>query len=107
MRALNIWMVVLACMSGCAVRLVGNADPTFIAHIDPSIANDRDRAPLALRWHGDVFDIVLSLLDVEGYAAYLERLRIAAEPIPHPMRVTETVPADVLDRLDAIRISQR
>jgi hypothetical protein len=94
MRTLLVgWLLVLA--SGCAVRAGGAFEPQFADAIDPTIAVDRLHG---YRWdRHDVISIGFSY-----YETWLATLA-AADRIPPPIRVTEIVPADVLDRLDAVR----
>jgi hypothetical protein len=105
MALVGLLMLAAASTTGCYAGM--NADrQTFAGHIDPSISVERMRAfdqqpwafalrrnTLSTAWRG--------LFGLEGNAAYWRRAIAAAERIPEAKPVRESVPADVLDRLDA------
>ena|SRR5436190_1180702 len=77
-------------------------DPGLPSYVDPSIAYERDRdSDWSMISYPQVVVAVLGLLDVEGTERMLDRMRELGKPIPRPMRVTQIVTSDVLDRLDA------
>jgi hypothetical protein len=81
----NIAALVLALVSACGAPMLRNA---------PRIESEYVAAPVA------AYAIFQALLDLDGHAAVIEQAIRDATPIPKPIRVTEIVPADVLDRLD-------
>jgi hypothetical protein len=90
-------LVVIVLTVGCAGGYVSGRDPSFPAHPDPSIANEQRKAPQPEPFLSLRDDHTIAFGDV--LHEHLDARR--AERIPHPMSVTATVPADVLDRLDA------
>jgi hypothetical protein len=106
MSLVGLLMFVLASTTGCAVGMNANR-PAFGGHVDPSIAVERTRAFDAQPWgfasqpRSWYRTGLRALFDFEASAAYWRHAIAAAERIPEAKPVTESVPSDVLDRLDA------
>jgi hypothetical protein len=87
-RFIGLWMWLLVLVTGCGAPVLRNAwrpDPSAVAFGTAAVAT------------------VISLLDPEGHRRSIEKAYLDAMPEERPMRVTEVVTAEVLDRLDAIQ----
>jgi hypothetical protein len=86
---MKIWIGLLVMVGGCMrAPLLRNAwrpDPNAVALGAAATAT------------------VLVLLDPEGYRRMIEQAYLDAMPEQRPMRVTEVVTSEVLDRLDALQ----
>lgn len=89
MRGIKIWIGMLAMVTGCMrAPLLVNAprpDPAVVAGLSAATAG------------------LLALANPEALQKRIERAYLDAMPEERPMRVTEVVNAEVLDRLDATK----